>query len=61
MTAAKFSVLAAVIFLAVAVLQLARALLSLEVKIGATSIPIWASWIAFVVAGALALLGFTAQ
>ena len=59
MTAMKLRRLAAVIFAIVAVLQLARALLGAEVKVGSASIPLWASWIAFLVVSLLAWLGFT--
>ena len=46
MTAKNYARLAAVIFAIVAVLQLGRALSGLPVTVGATSIPLWASWIA---------------
>jgi hypothetical protein len=62
MTAKNFSLLAAVIFAIVAVLQLGRALSGTPVNIGTTiSIPLWASWVACVVAAALAWLGFNAS
>jgi hypothetical protein len=62
MTAKNFSLLAAVIFAIVAVLQLARALSGAPVNIGTgISIPLWASWVACVVAAALAWLGFNAS
>jgi hypothetical protein len=60
MAAIDYSVLAAVIFTSVAVLQLARAILGTEVKVGTASIPVWASWIAFLIASLLAWFGFTA-
>jgi len=62
MTAKNFSLLAAVIFAIVAVLQFARAVSGAPVTIGTTiSIPVWASWIACIVAAALAWLGFGAS
>ncbi len=62
MTAKNFSLLAAVIFAIVAVLQLVRAVSGAPVTIGTTiSIPLWASWIACIVAAALAWLGFNAS
>ena len=61
MTAANYSLLAAVIFALVAILQLVRAAKGLPVTIGQTSVPIWASWIACGVAVALASLGFAAS
>ncbi len=61
MTAANYSLLAAVIFSLVAILQLVRAAKGLPVTIGQTSVPIWASWIACGVAVVLASLGFAAS
>ena len=60
MTAKSYSLLAAVIFTIVAILQLARAIMGLHLSVGSHTIPIWGSWIAFVVAGVLAWLGFSA-
>jgi hypothetical protein len=62
MTAKNFARLAALIFAIVAVLQLARAVSGLPITIGATtSIPVWASWIACIVAAGLAWLGYDAS
>jgi hypothetical protein len=61
MTATGYSQLAALIFTVVALLQVARAYSGLPITIGQTSIPIWASWVAFAVAAILAALGFTAS
>jgi hypothetical protein len=62
MTAKNFSLLAAAIFAIVAVLQLVRAVSGAPVTIGTTiSIPLWASWIACIVAAALTWLGFNAS
>lgn len=61
MTARGFSRLVAVIFAIVALAHLLRALAGLDIVIGAQSIPIWASWVAAVVSGFLAYLGFTAS
>ena len=60
MTAKSYSLLAAVIFTIVAVLQLTRAVSGWEVTVGTAVMPLWASWIAALAAGALAWLGFTA-
>ncbi len=60
MTAKSYSLLAAVIFTIIAILQLARATMAWEVTVGTTVMPVWPSWIAFVVAGTLALVGFSA-
>ena len=61
MTAANYSLLAAVIFALVAILQMVRAAKELPVTIGQTSVPIWASWVACGVAVVLASLGFAAS
>ena len=61
MTANQYSLLAALIFALVAVLQIARAVARLRITIGRTSIPIWASWVACGVAIILAWLGFAAS
>ena len=61
MTAANYSLLAAVIFALVAILQMVRAAKGLPVTIGQTSVPIWASWVACGVAVVLASLGFAAS
>jgi len=62
MTAKNFSLLATLIFAAVAVLQLIRAVSGAPVTIGTTiSIPLWASWVACVVAAILAWSGFAAS
>jgi hypothetical protein len=60
MTAKGYSQLVAVIFAAVALLQLIRAIAGWPVTIGGTVLPLWPSWIAFVVAAGLAWLGFKA-
>ena len=52
-----FSLMAGVIFAAVAVFHLVRIFAEWTVIIGDWSIPMWVSWIALVVAGGLALLG----
>ena len=61
MGAINYSLLSAFIFTLVAVLQLVRAIKGWSVTIGKTSIPLWASWIACVVAAILVWLGFAAS
>jgi putative Mn2+ efflux pump MntP len=62
MTAKSYSRLAAVIFAVIAVLQMIRAASGWPITVGATtSIPLWASWIACVIAGVLAWVGFDAS
>jgi putative Mn2+ efflux pump MntP len=62
MTAKSYSRLAALIFAVVAVLQVIRAASGWPITVGATtSIPLWASWVACVIAGVLAWVGFDAS
>lgn len=61
MPAKNFAMLAAAIFTLVLLLQIARVLGGWPVTIGTLSIPLWASWVAFVVAALLAWLGFKAS
>ena len=61
MTATSYSRLAGAIFALVALLQLIRAVVGLPVTAGGTSIPLWASWAACVVAAGLAWRGLTAS
>ena len=62
MTTQSYSRLAALIFAVVAALQLIRAVSGWTITVGATtSIPLWASWVACVIAGVLAWIGFEAS
>ena len=61
MNATSYARLAGAVFAIVALLQLARAVAGWSVSFEGTAIPLWASWIACVFAGALAWLGFTAS
>jgi hypothetical protein len=61
MIATQYSLLVAVIFALVAVLQIARAVTGLPITVGRTSIPIWVSWLAGGVAIILAWLGYAAS
>ena len=60
MTPKSYAQLAAIIFAIIAVLQLVRAIGGWPVTIGTISMPLWPSWIACIVAAALAWLGFSA-
>jgi hypothetical protein len=53
-----YNTVTAVLFLVVALLHLLRIILDWPAQIGGFSIPLWASWLALVVAGALSYLGF---
>jgi len=59
MTPRNFALLAAIVFAVMAVVHLLRALFGWPITIGTAEIPLWASWIAFIVMGGLAVLGFT--
>jgi hypothetical protein len=61
MTAISYSILAASIFAIVAILQLTRAYGRIPVVVGSIDIPAGASWFAGLLAGALAVAGFTAR
>jgi protein-S-isoprenylcysteine O-methyltransferase Ste14 len=60
MTAANYSLLVALIFALAAIAQIIRAAMGVPVTVGQTSIPVWVSWVACVVAAILAWLGFSA-
>jgi hypothetical protein len=57
----SYSRLAGAIFAIVAILQLVRALAGWPLTIAGTAIPVWASWVAFVIAAVLAWIGIAAQ
>jgi hypothetical protein len=61
MTTENYSRLAGLIFAIIAVLQLARALSGWPLTVGTTSIPVWASWVACIVAAILAWAGYDAS
>lgn len=61
MSASSYARLAATIFFIIALLQLARAVAGWPAMVGGIELPIWPSWVAFVVAGGLAWLGFRAS
>ena len=61
MDAKIYSRIAAVIFAIIAVLQLVRAASGWEITLNGIDIPMWPSWVASVVAGLLAFVGFTAS
>ena len=61
MNASSYARLTGAIFAVIALLQLTRAVAGWSVTVGGMTIPVWPSWVAFVVAGALAWLGLTAR
>jgi hypothetical protein len=54
MDAKSYSRVAAIIFAIIAILQLARAVSGWEITLNGAAVPLWASSVASVVAGALA-------
>ena len=55
----QYAILAALIFTIVAILQAARLFYGWPMTVGSTEISMAVSWVAVVVAGLLALAGFT--
>lgn len=58
MSAKVYFLVTAIVFALVAALHVARLLFGWEAVIGGWPIPLWASWVALVVTGALAFFGF---
>ena len=58
MSLGSYATVSGLVFTVIAVLQAARAAKGMPVQIGANAIPVWISWVAAVVAGALALWAF---
>ena len=61
MSATNYARLATTIFGIIAVLQLVRAVACWPVTVGGMDVPVWASWLACVVAALLSWLGFSAR
>ena len=53
-----YNTLTALIFSIVALAHLLRAIFGWQVQIGGVEIPLWVSWLALIVAAALAWFGF---
>ena len=58
MSEKTFCTIAAVIFILVALVHLARIVMGWPAMIGAWSVPMWVSWLGLVVAAVLAYFGF---
>jgi len=52
-----YNTITAVLFLVIALLHLLRIIFGWPAQIGGLDIPVWVSWVALVVAGALAYFG----
>jgi hypothetical protein len=61
MDAKSYSRVAAVIFALIAILQLFRVVAGWDITLNGAAVPLWASWLAAAVAGALACVGLTAR
>ena len=59
MAQATYNAVTAALFLVIAVLHLLRIVFGWHAQIGEVAVPMWASWLALLVSGALAYLGFT--
>jgi len=57
----KYVVVSGVVFGLVAIAQAARALGQVPVHVGSFEIPVWASWVAAVVAGSLCVWAFRSK
>ena len=60
MSLTSYARLAATFFAIIAALQLIRAISGWPITLNAMNVPVWPSWIAFLVTAALAWLGFSA-
>jgi sterol desaturase/sphingolipid hydroxylase (fatty acid hydroxylase superfamily) len=60
MTLRNFSLTAAIVFAVIALVQLARAVFGWPVTINAYTVPLWLSWVAFIVAAGLSYFGWKA-
>jgi len=56
-----YRLVSGIIFGIVAIIQVIRAVSEWPVQIGPYAVPVWFSWIAFVVAGALSIWAFRSQ
>lgn len=57
----RYAVVTGVLFGVIAVLQAVRALNQWPVDVGGLDVPVWASWVAMVVAGSLCVWGFRSR
>jgi cytochrome c biogenesis protein CcdA len=60
MSAKSYCTLAAAVFALIALLQLTRAVLGWPITVSGHVVPLWASWIAVVVAAVLSAIGWRA-
>ena len=53
-----YNIVTAVVFLIIALLHLLRVIVGWPAQLGGLEIPLWVSWLALIVCGALAWFGF---
>jgi hypothetical protein len=58
MMARRYAIVSGTLFAAISLLQLVRALNAWPAQVAGWSVPVWLSWIAFVVTGGLAAWAF---
>ncbi len=58
MSKVKYLIISGAVFFSVACLHLSRILYDWQFQVGSWNIPMWASWLAFVGAGALSIWAF---
>jgi len=57
----RYAVVSGVVFGLVALVQLIRVLNQVPVQVGSVEVPVWVSWVAFVVAGSLCAWAFASR
>ena len=57
----RYALISGIVFGVVAVLQAVRAFNEWPVQVGPFAVPVWFSWLAFVVAGGLCLWAFKSE
>jgi len=58
MQGGRYRTISGMVFGLIAIGQGIRAAMQVPVQVGATAIPVWVSWVAFVVAGSLCVWAF---
>ncbi|MGB8326867.1 MAG: hypothetical protein WCE48_04740 [Steroidobacteraceae bacterium] len=61
MNPSAFRRVAAIVFGIIALAHAARLAMALPVEVGTVSVPVWASWVALLVTGALSVWGFRSR
>jgi hypothetical protein len=61
MNPSAFRRVAAIVFGIIALAHATRLAIALPVQVGTVSVPVWASWVALLVTGALSIWGFRSR